>query len=73
MVKKLMSIEVRGKASQWGVNFHADASQVDAMRADGLDVMEVMNVIPGWVMEAGLARVWMFFEDVWNFRWPFYQ
>jgi hypothetical protein len=66
------TIEVRGKRSSWGVDWQASQAQIDAMRADGIDVGIVANSIPEWVVDIGLARPWCFFQDIWNFKNPFW-
>lgn len=65
------TIEVRGQLSRWVVDWQASQAQIDAMRADGLDVGIIENTIPEWVAVIGLARPWCFVQDVWNFKNPF--
>jgi hypothetical protein len=64
------TIEVRGKRSSWDVAWQASKAQIDAMRADGIDVGIVANSIPEWVVDIGLARPWCFFQDIWNLKNP---
>lgn len=64
-------MEVRGKTSSWIITGDASREQIDAMRADGLDVGIVENKIPAWVVDVGLLKPWCFVQDVWNFRNPF--
>ena len=71
MGKRLAMIEVRGKRSGWCVAWHASKEQIEDMRADGLEVGIVENIVPAWVAEAGLARPWCFVQDLWNFKNPF--
>jgi len=59
--------EVRGKQHRWGVTVPTKR-QADAMRDDGIEVVEVHNSMPVWVVDFGLARIWCFFQDIWN--WP---
>jgi hypothetical protein len=66
------TIEVRGKRSSWCVNWQASRQQIEAMRADGIDVGIVANSIPEWVVDIGLARPWCFFQDIWNLKNPFW-
>lgn len=73
MTKKLVSIEVRGRQHEWAVTWVANEDQITAMRADGFDVLEIRFSMPAWVMEQGLAPVWCFFQDLWNFRNPWGQ
>jgi hypothetical protein len=71
MAKKLMIANVRGKQSTWGFSFYGDPKHIEEWRADGLDVIEIANVIPEWIAELGLTRAWCFAQDVFNFRSPF--
>ena len=65
------SIEIRGKEHTWGVDWDAPQCQIDDMRADGIEVHEIENSMPFWVVDIGLARPWCFFQDIWNFKNPF--
>lgn len=71
MSHKLLCINVQGKHSRWGFSFYGDPKHIEAWRADGLDVFEVRNTVPGWVAVLGLARPWCFVQDVFNLRNPF--
>lgn len=65
------AIEVRGKRSSWEVCWDASQSQIDAMREDGIEVDLIENSMPMWIVDIGMARVWCFFQDIWNFKNPF--
>jgi hypothetical protein len=66
----LATIEIRGKSSTWGVNWHASDEQIGAMRADGIEVGVIENIIPGWVVRLGLTRPFIVAQDLWNFKLP---
>ena len=34
-------------------------------RADGLEIDEIVNVIPEWAVAAGLLRPWVQVQDAW--------
>jgi len=70
---KLVSVEIRGNRSTWGVNWHASQEQIDAMRQDGIEVYELENIVPAWVVDAGLMRPFVFLQDLWNLKNPFKQ
>jgi hypothetical protein len=65
------SVDVRGKQLEWSVTWNASQEQIDAMRADGIDIWMPENSIPAWVVDIGLLRPWCFFQDIWNFKNPF--
>ncbi|WP_417423556.1 hypothetical protein [Hoeflea sp.] len=67
----LATIEIRGKSSRWGINWHASDTEIEAMRADGIDVGVIENVIPAWVADLGLTRPFIVVQDLWNFKLPF--
>jgi hypothetical protein len=71
MSQKQMMIEVRGKRKSWSFPFYGDPKYLAEWRADGLEVNEVYNTIPYWVVECGMARPWCFVQDVLNLRNPF--
>ncbi len=71
LLKKSVSLVVRGKQNEWAVPCDMHQGQIDAMRADGFDIEEPIYTIPVWVAEIGLARPWCFVQDVWALRNPF--
>lgn len=62
--------EVNGKTGRWGTVIPTK-EQAMAMREDGIDVIEVHNVIPDAVADAGLSHIWCWFQDIWSIpsRW----
>lgn len=71
MGKKLMSVEVRGNDRQWGFQFYGDPKYLNEWRADGLEIYEIENTIPTWVVDLGMTRAWCFCQDIFNFKNPF--
>jgi hypothetical protein len=65
----LASIEIRGRDKQWAPNFHASKAEIEAMRADGIEVVEIVNTGPAWIADMGLLRVWCSVQNIWNFNW----
>ena len=61
---------MRGKNSTWAVDWYASDEQVELMRADGIEVYSVENIVPMWAVEWGLTGAWCFVQDIWNFK-PF--
>lgn len=57
-------VMVRGKTSEWGVTVGQE--QAEDMREDGFEVYEIVNTIPAWVADLGLARLWAAMEDLWR-------
>lgn len=66
-------IHVRGRESEWGVVSDMNQDQIDSMRADGIEVGELANIVPAWAADLGLTRPWCFVQDVWNLRNPWAQ
>ena len=72
MAKKLYSLNIRGRHKEWGFPIWADPKHVEDWRADGLNVDEIVNIIPEWWVNAGFSvRLWCFFQDLFNFKNPF--
>jgi len=67
-MKKLLSVEVKGAEHNWSFNFYGDPKHLEDWREDGLEVNEIINTVPEWVVDCGLAKPWIFFQDVFNFR-----
>jgi hypothetical protein len=67
-VKKL-EIEVRGKEKTWGFMFDGDPKHLAEWRADGLEVNEIFNIIPEWVVDIGMTNPWCFVQDILYGTW----
>lgn len=65
-----LAINIRGHRHSWSFHFEGDPRDIDEWCEDGLDVVEVVHSIPKWVVDAGLTRLWCFFEDLFRFRNP---
>lgn len=64
------TVDVRGKQSEWGIPANLSREAIEAMRADGLNIIIPENIIPAWIVDLGLVRPWCFFQDLWNFKNP---
>ncbi len=64
MTTKLFSIEVKGKYHTWSFNFDGDDKCWQNWIDDGLDVKMIMNIIPEWIVNLGLTKIWVFFQDL---------
>lgn len=71
MAKKLLSINVHGQDRNYWFEFYGDTDYLAGWRADGLVIDEICNVIPEAVVDMGLMRPWIFFQDLFNFKNPF--
>lgn len=71
IMKKTHFISVRGKKHEWAFDVEIDPKHVSALREDGIDVYELRGLVPMWVANARLTRLWLFFQDCFNFRNPF--
>ncbi len=70
-MKQRLIISVRGTRHEWNFQIMGDPKYLQEWRDDGLNVDELFHSIPEWVVNAKLASVWMFFEDLLYFRNPF--
>lgn len=68
MAKKLLSITVKGKNKDWSFNFYGEEKYLNEWRADGLEIDEVENIIPAWVIDIGMLKPWCFFQDIFNLK-----
>lgn len=66
-------LNIRGKRSEWGITTPLPQATIDAMVEDDIEVGILENVVPFWINEAGLARPWCFFQDIWSLKNPFRQ
>ena len=71
-MKADLSITVRGKSGRsYSFPFQGNPKYLKEWREDGLEINELCNTIPVWVVRVGLARQWCFVQDVFRFRNPF--
>lgn len=68
MSKKLLSITVKGNHHEWSFNFYADHKYIQEWRDDGLEIDEICNIIPTWVVNSGLTKIWVRLQDWFNFK-----
>ena len=67
-MKRIYSITVTGHAHKWSFLFDGDPQYLQEWLDDGLDVALVVNIIPEWVANLGLVKVWCFLQDIFQFR-----
>lgn len=72
-MKRTYCYFIRGREHEWAVNVELKPESAKDMIADGVELGELYYTIPEWVVNAGLASVWMFCTDVFHFRNPFAQ
>lgn len=70
MPNKLLVIELKGKQHRWSFEFYGDPKYIPEWEKDGLTVYEIENVIPMWVVDLGLIRIWVILQDLFNFKNP---
>jgi len=63
-MKRRYALMIRGKRKEWSFPVWAEPEHVEEWRADGLIVDEVLNVIPQWAVDLGLARIWVWVQDL---------
>ena len=67
-MKKLLSLEVKGAEKSWSFSFYGDPKHLNEWRQDGLEIDEICNTIPEWVVDIGLSKPWIFIQDLFNFK-----
>jgi hypothetical protein len=70
-MKKHYSLSIRGRQHSWSFHIMVDPQYVPEWRADGLEINEICNTIPEWIVGAGLIRPWCFLQDLFHFKNPF--
>jgi hypothetical protein len=65
-MNKLCSIVVTGNDKTWSFNAYVDTKYIDEWRKDGIEIYELENIVPSFVVDIGLLRVWIFLQDLWN-------
>ena len=67
-MKKHLSILVQGKNHEWAFDIYEDPKYLEEWREDGLEIDEVVNTVPEWAVNCGLTEIWIFVQDVFNFK-----
>lgn len=66
-MRSRFEITVRGKSgATFGFPFEGDPQYLDEWRAEGFEIEEVLNTIPVWVVDLGIARIWCRAQDAWK-------
>lgn len=68
-MNKRLAVTVKGKEKDWCFIFTGDPQYLDEWRADGLEVDEVVNIVPDWVAAIGMTRAWCKMQDIINLKW----
>lgn len=67
-VRHLLYVHVRAEDRRlFGFNFWGERRSLPEWRSAGLDVGEILNVVPAWFP---WPRLWCVLQDLWNFRNP---
>lgn len=66
-----LPIEVQGEQYEVHIVTYLDKNIAAEMRDFGYDINRLLVYIPDWAVNLGLAKVWEFCSDVFNFRNPF--
>lgn len=64
MGNKRLEITVCGKSDKWEFTFYGDPSNLKTWRDDGLDVNEVINVVPEWIVNVGWTIPFCILQDL---------
>jgi hypothetical protein len=70
-MKKLHTMTVKGNKKNYCFEVLVDPQYVEEWRADGIEIYELVNTIPEWVVDIGMLKTWCFVQDVFNFKNPF--
>lgn len=64
-MKKYYALTVRGKRKEWCFIIDADSKYLNDWREDGLNIGEVVNIIPQWYVNLGLPlKLWCFIQNI---------
>jgi len=63
-----MLLTVKGKEHKWCFEVDADTKYLKEWWDDDLDIGIIENIIPEWIVDIGLRKVWCFIQDLINFN-----
>jgi hypothetical protein len=63
-MKRLYSLTVRGKHKTWSHLVWANPEHVTDWRQDGIEVDEVLYIVPDLVQSMGLTRPWCWLQKI---------
>lgn len=62
---------MKGKTKTYSFDVIGDPKYLDEWRAEDIDINELINTIPKWVVDIGMTKPWCFVQDIINFKNPF--
>lgn len=71
MSKKILLLTVNGKFDKWLFYIDADPKHIELWRSDGLDIVQVENIIPLSIVDTILEKPFIFLQDIFNLKNPF--
>jgi len=69
MSEKLLAVTVTGKQHSWSFHTYADPKYIQEWLDDGLEVEEVINVVPTRVVNLGALRIFVFLQNLLHMNW----
>jgi hypothetical protein len=63
-MKKVLGITIQGKTKQWNFQTVGDEKYLKEWQDDGIEIHEIINTVPEWVVMAGLDKIWYFFQNL---------
>ena len=66
-MNKLLSITVKGRNNKYSFNFYGDPKYLEEWRKEGLEIDEVINTVPEWVLW-WLISFYILIQDLFNFK-----
>ena len=69
-MRKRYSLIIQGHQRRWGFEVLADPEHLNDWLEDGIEIEEIVNTYPQWVVVLGLQRPWRFAQDVFQFKNP---
>jgi len=69
VVKKLYSLDIRGREKEWSFEIIVDPKYIEEWRIDGIKINEIVNKIPQWWVDMWFSvKFWCFWQDLFNFN-----
>ena len=65
-MKNKLILTVKGRTNEWTFVVHGDLAYLEEWRKDGLEIYELVGVLPMWMQGTFLERPWMFAQKLWN-------
>lgn len=65
-MKKRLLLTLRGKRDDWTFVVYGDSAHLKEWQSDGLEIYELVGILPMWMQGTPLERPWLLMQKIWQ-------